>query len=128
VDSRGRTFLFLEEVPNATDRGHISCREISDGSSVSAPTRIIAQPYHLSYPFVLFDGADFFMLPESSANATVELYRAVNFPYEWRLEQMLQNEVALVETIPPKWARGLLGTHTLNATEHIEVLDGLRMR
>ena len=224
VDSRGRTFLFLEEVPNATDRGHISCREISDGSSVSAPTRIIAQPYHLSYPFVLFDGADFFMLPESSANATVELYRAVNFPYEWRLEQVLQNEVSLVdttpffhngtwyffttaaetgeallyysdrlsgewryhrsnpicsdvrrargagalffrrgklirpaqdcsvrygyaitlneitdltpdsyaerlvETIPPKWARGLLGTHTLNATEHIEVLDGLRMR
>ena len=100
VDSRGRTFLFFEEVPNATDRGHISCREITDGSSVSAPTRIIARPYHLSYPFVLFDGADFFMLPESSANATVELYRAVNFPYEWRLEQVLQNEVGLVDTTP----------------------------
>ena len=33
---------------------------------------------------------------------------------------------AMVETIMPDWRPGLLGTHTLNASDRVEVIDGLR--
>jgi len=32
----------------------------------------------------------------------------------------------LIETIYPTWSAGLLGTHTINANDRVEVIDGLR--
>ena len=40
------------------------------------------------------------MIPESSANGTVELWRCVEFPGKWRLERTLVEGVRLVDATP----------------------------
>src|SRR6185437_9688752 len=43
----------------------------------------------LSYPNVFqFDGK-YYMIPETASTSRVELYRAVNFPWEWKFEKVL---------------------------------------
>jgi hypothetical protein len=37
------------------------------------------------------------MMPESAQNATVELYRCVDFPLRWKLEKVLLRDVRLVD-------------------------------
>ncbi len=49
---------------------------VDDGVALSAP-------YHLSYPFLVQDGADIFMLPEAHQSGVLSLYRARTFPGSW---------------------------------------------
>lgn len=86
---QGRTFLFVEEYPYATRRGVISVAEVV-GDEISAPPRpVLTRPYHLSYPFVFEHDGEVYMLPETGENRSLELYRAVEFPWTWELSTVL---------------------------------------
>ncbi|TGT23202.1 formyl transferase, partial [Mesorhizobium sp. M4B.F.Ca.ET.172.01.1.1] len=50
-------------------------------------------PYHLSYPFVFERDGEMWMVPESSANRTVDLYRATAFPGGWVKETTLLSDI-----------------------------------
>jgi len=100
VGHDGRNWLFVEEIPAGTLKGHLSVLEIGANGDVGKPVPILEKSYHLSYPFVFRDGSEFFMLPETSANNTIELYRAVRFPFEWKLEKVLFSNVRAVDTTP----------------------------
>jgi hypothetical protein len=65
----------------------------ANGGEVSRSSVVLAQPYHLSYPFVFQHGDDFFMVPETHATATIQLFRAVQFPWQWRLDRILLRDV-----------------------------------
>src|SRR5262249_10640293 len=56
-------------------------------------------PYHLSYPHVFEHVGEVFMIPESGANRTCELWRATSFPAKWTLEKVLF-PAALLDTTP----------------------------
>jgi len=43
----------------------------------------LSTAHHLSYPFIIEDGADVFMLPEAYKSGKLTLYRARNFPNGW---------------------------------------------
>jgi hypothetical protein len=53
--------------------------------------------YHLSYPFVFQNGGEWYMLPETSENRTVELWRATEFPWRWELDKVLLRDVVAVD-------------------------------
>lgn len=96
VEHEGRYFIFVEELPYRTGKGHISVAEVVDGEL--GPMRpVLETPYHLSYPFVFTWKGEHWMLPESSRNRTVELYRAVRFPDEWVLEKVLLEDTTMVD-------------------------------
>lgn len=84
-----RTFLFVEEYPYADKRGVISVAEVVDGQITSAPVTVLKRPYHLSYPFVFEHDGEFWMIPETGENRSVELYRATEFPGTWELHTVL---------------------------------------
>ncbi|SEC43723.1 hypothetical protein SAMN05444161_1135 [Rhizobiales bacterium GAS191] len=90
----GVAHVFCEEYPYSTGKGVISVFTIGpDG--MAGPRRIVLeQPYHLSYPMVFERDGAIFMIPESCANRTVEIYRAIDFPLEWRLETVLIDGVS----------------------------------
>jgi hypothetical protein len=50
---------------------------------------VLAEPFHLSYPYVFRSGSDFYMVPESSRAGAVRLYRADPFPSRWRFVKNL---------------------------------------
>ena len=86
-------YIFLEEYLNETRKGHISVVELDRKGVVSGPTTVLERDYHLSYPFVFEWNNDYYMVPESAGNKTVELYRATSFPFEWKLEKVLMTDV-----------------------------------
>ena len=60
---------------------------------------MLERPYHLSYPCVFRTGTAIYMIPETGANGTVELYRCVRFPDKWDLEKELFKAKAVDTTI-----------------------------
>ena len=85
----GKTHVFLEEVPHETKRGHISVMTLQEDGRWGGPVKVLERDYHLSYPFLFRWENDWYLVPESAGNSTVELYRCVSFPAEWRLERVL---------------------------------------
>lgn len=90
---QGRTALFMEEFPFDTSRGRISVVLIDDDGAMTAPRPVLEEAYHLSYPNVFEYDGEVWMVPETGANASVDLYRAVDFPFGWRREARLLDGV-----------------------------------
>jgi hypothetical protein len=89
VEHEERVFLFVEDYCYLTRSGNLACVELDRSYHVLQSRTILQRPYHLSYPHVFqFDGS-YYMIPETSAANRVELYRAVNFPWEWQLQRIL---------------------------------------
>ena len=70
VEDNGRNWLFVEEMPAAAARAHLSVIELGNDGDFSEPVPVLEKPYHLSYPFVFRDQGEFFMLPETAGNHT----------------------------------------------------------
>ena len=84
----GKYFIFFEEYLYRTDRAHISVMEV-DKSGAKDPVPVLQRDYHLSYPFVFYWKDRYYMIPETAANKTVELYACASFPNDWKLETNL---------------------------------------
>jgi hypothetical protein len=96
----GRTLLFVEEFPYNTMRGRIAVAEIENGGHVTSPRPALEESYHLSYPNVFEHDGEIWMIPESGANATIDLYRAAEFPTRWvREARLLEGVVAYDATL-----------------------------
>lgn len=54
----------------------------------------LAQPFHLSYPFLVEEDGEVFMIPESHKAQEIALYRAADFPHGWK------RETALLSALP----------------------------
>jgi hypothetical protein len=94
-EENGVAYVFCEEFPYATQKGIISVFAL-DAAGVPGPARVVLeQPYHLSYPGVFRHGGQIFMMPESSANRTLEVYRADPFPYRWTLDRVILDGVEI---------------------------------
>lgn len=91
---QGRTFVFVEDLDHRTNKGVISVIPFGDDGP-SGPARVVLEePWHLSYPFVFERGdGEIWMIPESSTNRTVTLYRADRFPDRWVKEADLLTSI-----------------------------------
>ena len=54
---------------------------------------VLEEPWHLSYPFLIEWGGDIWMIPESSANRDIAIYRATDFPLKWERHAVLLSGV-----------------------------------
>jgi hypothetical protein len=89
----GAAHIFCEEFPFAVGKGVISVFTIDADGTVTSSRTVLERSYHLSYPMIFEREGEVFMIPESSANRTVELYRATRFPDQWTLEATLLRDV-----------------------------------
>lgn len=80
---RGETHLFVEDFDHRTQKGIISAIPFGPGGPVGAAVPVLEEPWHLSYPFIIEHDGEIWMIPESSADRTVRLYRADPFPTRW---------------------------------------------
>ncbi len=93
----GRDYLFFEELPFATQKGLIAVAEIGPAGEIGDVRHVLERPYHLSYPYVFEWKGEVYMMPETRANRTIELYRAVRFPDQWEPAATLMKNVAAVD-------------------------------
>jgi len=103
VDFHGHLYLFYEECRygfwgrSTGSRGRICVMKYQHGQW-SQPAVVLERPYHLSYPFVFEWNMNFYMIPETMGNRTIELYRAVDFPFGWELYRTLMHEVKATDS------------------------------
>lgn len=86
---QGKDFIFLEDLDHKTGKGIISVIEFDVDGRPGPTVPVIEEPWHLSYPFLIEDGGQIWMIPEASLSGAVGIYRAVDFPYRWRREGTL---------------------------------------
>jgi hypothetical protein len=94
----GRYYIFVEEYVHRLEKGHISVIEMDEHGNYQGPIRVLEKEYHLSYPCVFEWQRKYFMVPESAANATIDLYECVEFPHKWELKMTLMKDVYAVDT------------------------------
>ena len=97
LTKNGRYFVFFEDLPFAAGKAHISMIEVTRDKGASPPVKVLERDYHLSYPFLVEQDGELYLIPESARNGTVEAYRCVDFPLRWRLERVLLSGVRLVD-------------------------------
>lgn len=93
----GRYYVFIEDLPYATMKGHISYFTIDEKGKYTEPKKVIDRPYHLSYPFLFEYQGELYMMPESAQNRTLEVYRCVEFPEKWELAKVLMKDIYAVD-------------------------------
>ena len=93
-----RYYVFIEEFLHAKNKGHISVIELDKTGNWKPPVKVLEKDYHLSYPFIFEWNDKFYMVPESGANKTIDLYECAEFPYTWIFKQCLMDNVSAVDT------------------------------
>jgi hypothetical protein len=66
-----------------TCKGEIGLAVSDDALNWQYQQIVLAEPYHLSYPYVFEWLDDYYMIPESYMAGAVRLYKARRFPTEW---------------------------------------------
>ena len=95
---QGSDYLFVEEYDRRIARGQIAVSEINGNQSLKFKT-IINEAYHMSFPMVFEWNGELYMIPETSANHSINIYHAESFPYKWKCVSQIETSVELVDTI-----------------------------
>ena len=91
-------YIFIEELIYKNKLGTIGVIKMDENGVFGEPQMVIEKDYHLSYPFLIEEDNELYMIPESSANSTIQLYKCVDFPLKWKLEEIIMNDVQALDT------------------------------
>jgi hypothetical protein len=71
--------------------------EIDAEHGAREPVTVLKRDYHLSYPFVFEWQGEVYLLPETSADRKVQLFRCRSFPAAWEEDRVLLDGVNAVD-------------------------------
>ena len=91
-------YIYFEEFVYRTKKGHISVIEMDEKGNYKRPVKVIDRSYHLAYPFIFKNKDDYFLIPDSRSNKTIELYKCVEFPFRWEFQMNLMENVEAADT------------------------------
>ncbi len=94
----GRTFCFVEDLVQKTEKGRITALELV-GTRIVEHGVALQEPFHLSFPFLFEYQGELYMCPESCASRQIRVYRCTEFPLKWELEKTLMDGVSAVDTL-----------------------------
>ncbi|ABE38347.1 conserved hypothetical protein [Rhodopseudomonas palustris BisB5] len=94
---KGRTFAFFEDLDHRVGKGTISAIEFGHDGPVGEAIPVLEEPWHLSYPFLIAQDNDLWMIPESSVSGEVTLYKCVQFPNRWEKHATLLSGVEFAD-------------------------------
>ena len=89
IKDRGKYYLFMEvKSKRKRDIGEIGLAVGENIYDLEYQKIVLKEDFHLSYPYVFKKDNEFFMFVESGENRDLRLYKAVNFPYEWKIDRI----------------------------------------
>ena len=98
ISSEIGEFLFVEEFSYAQKKAHIAVYDVS----TSIPKRLgiaLNEEFHVSFPYVFRHENNFYMCPETIASRQVRLYKATNFPLDWKLQSVLLDNICAADPL-----------------------------
>lgn len=121
---QGLWYLFCEVLEPHLDRGLIGLATSPDGLQWQYQQIVLAEPFHLSYPYVFAWQGEYYMVPESYEAGAIRLYRAQPFPTSWTYVTTLLHGPYLVDpSLAYYQGRWWLFTDTSPSRQH----DTLRL-
>lgn len=96
VKEKDTFYLFFEHKTNKSN-ADIGLLTSVDGQKYQYRGTVLTQKFHLSYPQVFKYKNDFYMVPESKQSNAVLLFKALRFPFDWRVCDTLIDNVKLVD-------------------------------
>lgn len=84
-------YMFFEVMNKKANKGEIGLAMSNNGWNWTYQQIVLAEPFHLSYPYVFAWMNDYYMIPESYQAGSVRLYKASKFPVEWSFVGTLLN-------------------------------------
>jgi hypothetical protein len=79
----GLWYMFFEVMNWRSGKGEIGLATSEDGLSWNYRQIVLAEEFHLSYPYVFEWQGEYYLVPESFQAGAVRLYKARRFPTEW---------------------------------------------
>ena len=92
-------WIFCEAFDLAVGRGDIAAIPLAEDGSLGKPRTVLATGSHLSFPTVFDWRGEIWMIPESSACHTIDLYRCTEFPGRWEQAARFPVGCELCDTI-----------------------------
>jgi folate-dependent phosphoribosylglycinamide formyltransferase PurN len=92
---QGYDYVFFEALARSNRRGEIKCFRMDQLKA--APIRVLEEDHHLSYPTITEYQNKLYLLTESAAAKTVDLYECIEFPHQWKKRRPLLNGVELYD-------------------------------
>ena len=65
IEKDNKYYIFIEELMYETYKGHISLIIMNKKGNYTKPVKVLEKNYHLSYPFLIEDGGNLYMIPET---------------------------------------------------------------
>lgn len=97
LQRQNQIHLFFEEYLYQKKRGHISHAVMDSDENIGEPQIVLERPYHLSYPFIFEYRGEFYMMPETAQNRTIEIFRCTRFPDRWEFHKTIMQDVHAVD-------------------------------
>ena len=99
IERDGLLTVFVEAFDYRVRRGEIHFYQYAAGNELIGQGVALAEPVHLSYPSLIDDGDELYMLPEGYKAGGLTLYRCVRFPDVWEPVQQIMNVPAIDATV-----------------------------
>lgn len=98
AERAGQAALFAEEYSWSARRGAIAAYRLN-GMRAERVGLVLAEPFHLSFPFVFAHAGQLWMAPECSEAGGLRLYRCLEFPDRWTLEHVALADECLADPL-----------------------------
>ena len=98
VNKDNESYVFFEELCYTDWKGYIAYIKMNKDKSFTKPKKVLQKDYHLSYPFIFQYKNDYYMIPESAENRTIELYKCKNFPAQWEFQKNIMQDMRACDT------------------------------
>lgn len=92
------SFIYFEEFNVKDNIGSISCIELLNDNSYKYLGQVVKEKFHLSYPFLFDFKGVIYMVPESSKDNSIRLYKCVSFPLKWTYQYNLMDNINAADT------------------------------
>lgn len=99
IERDGLLTVFAEHFDYRSRRGEIRYFQYDAADVLVAEGLALAEPYHLSYPSLIEDGGELYMLPEGYKSGGLILYRCVRFPDVWEPAHRILDVPAIDATV-----------------------------
>lgn len=97
INVNGENFCFLEDYDYSIERGYVSVYKLSE-SGAERLGEAIAEPFHMSYPYIFEYDSKHYICPETSANKDIRIYECEKFPLEWKFKKTIMSNLSAVDT------------------------------
>ena len=98
IENNGENFIFVEDFFFNDGKGRISVIKV-DEQKYDFLGVVLEEDFHLSFPFVFKDHNEIYMIPETSDNGDIRLYKSIEFPLKWEFERQLMPNVKAADTM-----------------------------